>query len=235
MLIECASTRLNIDLLYSLKKNGYEPSQIRLSYIYDDGIIMFKTFNSLNLLESFYNTKYKYLIAARKNPFTTDKSKASYGKIAKNGEILSKELEPLKINKIEGLCKIGPFVGIESVKLTNSILGFELIYNCRDISDIFSIIPGRSFNLRKDNSRILDMNKYKNRIGKFIKDYQTIQKELYKSWNSNLYVDLCYVKVGYVEQSIKLYKIYFALVKERINSGLRLTVLNLRYLRRIDL
>jgi len=235
MLIECASTRLNIDLLYSLKKNGYTPSQIRLSFIYDNGIITFRTFDSLEQLELFYNNKYKYIIAARKNPFTTDKSKASYGKIAVNGEILSQELAPVKTSAVEGLCSVGPFVGIESFRLTNSVLGFELIYNCRDISDVFSIIPGRSFDLRRDNTRTLDMERYKKRISKFITDYQKIQTQLYKSWNASLYVDLCYVKVGYVAESIKLYKLYFPLVKERINSGLRLSVLNPRYLKRIDL
>lgn len=235
MVIEAASTRLNIDLLYSLKKNGFTPSQIRLSYIYNNGIITFKTYDSLEQLVTAYTDKYKYIIAARKNPFTTNKKQASFGKIAQYGEILSRENEAIKTSGIEGLCSIGPFCGIESMRLTASVMGYDLIYNCRDVSDLYSIIPGRTFDIRKDNDRIINMDKYKKRIVKFITDYQKIQHHLYKAWNANLYVDLCYVQLGYVEESMKIYKIYFPLVKEKIDTGLRLSVLDTRYLKRIDL
>lgn len=234
MVIEAASTRLNIDLLYTLQKNGYSSSQIRLSYIYNNGVIIFKTFDSLEQLVTFYTSKYKQIVAARKNPFTTNKALASYGKIAEYGEMLSQESEAIKTN-IDGLCSVGPFCGIESMRLTNSTMGYDLIYNCRDVSSAFSILPGRSFDIRKDDSRTENMQKYSERISRFITDYQTIQQELYKSWNANLYVDLCYVKIGYVEESIKLYKVYFPLVKEKIDAGLRLNVLEPRYLKRIDL
>lgn len=234
MVIEAASTRLNIDLLYTLQKNGYSSSQIRLSFIYTNGVIIFKTFDSLEQLVTFYTGKYKQIVAARKNPFTTNKALASYGKIAEYGEMLSSESEAIETN-VDGLCNVGSFCGIESMRLTNSVLGYDLIYNCRDISSAFSIIPGRSFDIRKDESRTENMTKYSDRISRFIMDYQKIQQELYKSWNANLYVDLCYVKIGYVEECIKLYKIYFPLVKERIDTGLRLSVLDPRYLKRIDL
>lgn len=233
MLIECASTRLNIDLLYSLKKNGYVSSQIRQSYIYNNGLIKFKTFDNLEQLESFYLSEYKYIITARKDPFTIDKSKASYGKIAEKGQILTQELATINTNKIKGLCEVGPFVGIESFKLINSTLGFELIFNCKDISDVFSIIPGRSSRSLKEYE-ISNMEKYKKLISAFINDYQIIQKELYKSWNANLYTDLCYVNIGYAEDSLKLYKLFFALVKAKINSGLHLDVLQPRFLRKIN-
>jgi hypothetical protein len=235
MVIEAASTRLNIDLLYTLKKNGFSSSQIRLSYSYDNGVICFKTFDSLEQLETVYKNKYSRIIAARKDPFTTDKSKASYGKIAEFGQMLSQESEAIKTSEIEGLCSIGPFCVVESLRLTNSVMGYDLIYNCRDVSDTFSIIPGRGFDIRRDGDRTVYMNKFKDRISRFIIDYQTVQKELYKSWNANLYVDLCYVTIGYVEESIKFYKIYFPLVKERIDAGLRLSVLQPRFLKRIDL
>jgi hypothetical protein len=235
MVIEAASTRLNIDLLYTLKKNGFSSSQIRLSYIYNNGVITFKTYDSLEQLVAAYMDKYRYIIAARKNPFTTDRKQASFGKIAQYGEMLSRENDAIKTSDIEGLCSIGPFCGIESMRLTTPAMGYDLIYNCRDVSDSYSIIPGRSFDIRKDDDRIINMDKFKERIIKFIKDYQRIQQEVYKSWNANLYVDLCYVQLGYVEESMKLYKVFFPLVKEKIDAGLRLSVLDTRYLKRIDL
>ena len=98
----------------------------------------------------------------------------------------------------------------------------------------FKIINGRKINLRKNNSRIEDTDRHQTNISNLINDYQKILKELYRVYNASQYVNLCYVEIGYVKESLLLYNIFFAIVKERLDSGLRLSVLEPRYLKKIE-
>jgi hypothetical protein len=107
-------------------------------------------------------------------------------------------------------------------------------FNCLDVSDTLKIIEGRQRDLRRNSKRDIDVSRHKAVIIKLVSTYNEILLRLFRAYNANLYVDLCYVNIGYVQQSILLYSIFFALVKERIDSGLRLSVLDRRYLKKID-
>lgn len=233
MLIEAASTRLAIDLLESLRKHKFTASEIRVSYITKNGNLSFKTFPTLESLKSYYQEKYGRVVAARRNPFTTDIRKAQLQPIVNNGIIVGAEAEAVNSSKVDGLCELGQFLSIERFRLVSDAFNYDVEFNCQDVSDLFKIIEGKKQDLRRNTSRDTGLKRQRSAVERFIKEYQTILNKLYQAYNANLYVDLCYVAVGYVEESLKLYSIFFALVKEQIGSGLRLSVLDKRYLKKI--
>ena len=232
MLIEGATTRLTIDLLESLRKHKFDATDIRVSYISRNGNVKFQTFSDLDTLKSFYQERYGRVVASRRSPFTTDKRKAQLIPIIKNGLIIGNQ--PIAVNSggASGLCELGLFLSVERFKLKSTTFNYDVEFNCLDVSDAFKIIEGKKQDIRRNNNRNTGMLRQKNAVTNFIKDYQTILARLYKTYNANLYVDLCYVKVGYVEESIGLYSLFFALVKAPINAGLRLSVLEPRYLKK---
>jgi len=234
MLIEAASSRLAIDLLESLRKFKLTATEIRVSFISKRGTTMFKTFNDLESLVQFYNDNYSRLVNSKRDPFTKDRKKAQTVPLLKNGLIIGKQPAPVNDAKVPGLCELGKFISIESFKLQSSTFNYGVGFLCKDVSDLFTVIENRELNLRKNTTRTVDVNRHKETLKSFIKDYQTILKRLYRAYNANLYVDLCYVEMGYVAESISLYNIFFALVKERLGSGLRLSVLEPRLLKKID-
>lgn len=232
MLIEGATTRLGIDLLESLRKHKFEATQIRVSYITHNNTTTFKTFENLDSLITFYTKKYGRIVVAKTDPFTNDPAKAQMTPIIKDGLIIGKE--PIILNKggTDGLCELGLFLSIESFKLKSSTFNYELEFNCFDVSDNLQIRKIVTHDNRRNINRNKGALRQKDPIIKFIKTYQIILDKLYINFNANLYVDLCYIKVGYVKDSIKLYSLFFALVKEDIKSGLRLSVLKPRYLKK---
>jgi len=232
MIVESATIRLAIDLLYSLKKNGFEVTDIKISFV--DVNTKFKTFKDLNSLLTYYE-KYKYVNANLKNPFTLDKSLASFGKIANYGNLISPEVKPKNISLNKDMCQVGSFCNIESFKCINNVLNYDLLYNCIDISSNFKIYKGKSFNNQKNIDRYNDMIKYEKRISKFIIVYQQLLNKTHVNWLNNLYVDLCYVDVGYVEHSIDLFKLIIPIVKRKISTGIDLNVLQPRYLKKISI
>jgi len=234
MLIESASTRLAIDLIESLRKHKFNVTNIRVSYIDKGGNLSFVTFSNLDEIKSLYEKTYGKVVAARRNPFTTDKRKAQLTPIVVDGLIVAKESEPINTSKVDGLCELGRFVSIERFRAVSESFNYDIEYNCLNVSDVLQVIEGRKRDLRRNSKRDADVKRHKDAIVGLISTYKKILTRLYKAYYANLYVDLCYVKIGYVEQSIFLYSIFFALVKERIDSGLRLSVLEPRYLKKID-
>jgi hypothetical protein len=232
MLIEGASTRLAIDLLESLRKHKFDATDIRVSYISKGGNTSFRTFNNIEELKDFYQKKYGLIVSSRRNPFTTDKKKAQLTPLVKNGLIIGVESTPVNNSNIVGICELGLFLSVERFRLVSTTFNYDVEFNCQDVSDVFKIIEGKSQDIRRNTSRKTGLLRQESAITKFIKDYQKILNRLFKAYNANLYVDLCYVSIGYVEESILLYSIFFALVKERIDSGLRLSVLEPRYLKK---
>ena len=233
MLIEGATSRLAIDLLESLRKHKLDATEIRVSYISRKGNLTFRTFADLNSLIAFYQAQYGRVVQSRRSPFTTDKRKAQLVPIIKNGLIIGNQ--PIAVNSGgsgKGLCELGLFLSVERFRLKSSTFNYDVEFNCQDVSDVFKIIDGTKKDLRRNNNRSDGMNRQKNAVTKFIQDYQKILAELFKSYNANLYVDLCYVEVGYVEESVRLYSLFFALVKERLDAGLRISVLEPRYLKK---
>jgi len=232
MIIEGATTRLAIDLLESLRKHKFDASEIRVSYISRNGNIKFKTFSDLDSLKSFYQEHYGRVVAARRSPFTTDKRKAQLVPIIKNGLIIGNQ--PIAVNSggANGLCELGLFMSVERFRLKSTTFNYDVEFYCQDVSAIFKIIEGKQQDLRRNANRKDGMLRQKNAVNKFIKEYQIILTKVFKTYNANLYVDLCYVEVGYVEETIGLYSLFFALVKERLDAGLRLSVLEPRYLKK---
>lgn len=234
MLIESASTRLAIDLIESLRKYKFIITDIRVSYIDKQGNLFFRTFANLDELKSLYEKQYGKIVIARRNPFTTDIRKAQISPIVINGNIIGNESEPINSSRIDGLCELGNFVSVERFRVVSETFNYDMEFNCLDVSDTLKIIEGRQRDLRRNSKRDVDVARHKNVIIKQVSTYKTILLRLFRAYNANLYVDLCYVNIGYVEQTVLLYSIFFALVKERIDSGLRLSVLDKRYLKRID-
>ena len=169
-----------------------------------------------------------------KNPFTSDYNKAQTSPSVVNGIILVSQDVPMNNSAIPGACSMGSFLSIESFSLDSSSFNYDLFFNCYNISDNFNIIDGVKNDLRRNDNRQLDLNRHKQSITGLILDYQTILKQLYNRYTDSLYVDLCYIAIGYVKESIALYSIFFALVKERLDSGLRLSVLMRMYLKKIE-
>jgi hypothetical protein len=234
MLIESASTRLAIDLIESLRKYKLNVTDIRVSYIDKQGNLFFRTFSNLDELKSLYEKQYGKIIAARRNPFTTDIRKAQIAPIVVNGNIIGNEPEPINSSTVDGLCELGNFVSVERFRIVSETFNYNMEFNCLDVSDTLKIIEGRQRDLRRNSKRDIDVSRHKAVIIKLVSTYNEILLRLFRAYNANLYVDLCYVNIGYVQQSILLYSIFFALVKERIDSGLRLSVLDRRYLKKID-
>jgi len=234
MLIEAASARLAIDLLESLRKFKLTATEIRVSFINKGGTTMFMTFHTLDELKKFYNDKFAKIVNARRDPFTKDRKKAQLTPTVVNGLIVGKQAAPVNDSKIPGFCELGRFISIESFRLQSSSFNYDAGFICKDVSSDFTIVENRQLNLRKNTSRNTDVKRHKSSVESYIKDYQTILKRLFRAYNANLYVDLCYVEIGYVVVSILLYNIFFALVKERLDSGLRISVLEPRYLKKIE-
>jgi hypothetical protein len=232
MLTEGATTRLAIDLLESLRKHKLDATDIRVSYISRNGKITFRTFGDVASLKSFYQEQYGRVAASRRSPFTTDKRKAQLVPIIKNGLIIGNQ--PIAVNSggAEGLCELGLFMSVERFRLVSTTFNYDVEFNCHDVSDVFKIIEGRKVDLRRNTNRQTGLIRQKNAVTRFINDYQKILQRLFSSYNANLYVDLCYVKVGYVKESVRLYSLFFALVKAPIDAGLRLSVLEPRFLKK---
>jgi hypothetical protein len=233
MIIEAAGTRLAIDLFESLRKYKFIISDIRVSYISKTGSVEFKTFNTFDDLISEYNTKYNKIVQSRRNPFTKNPKNAQLTPVVKNGIILSGIEEPINSSSIKGLCELGNFISVERFRVSSDTFNYSMVFNCIDVSDTFKIIEGQTRDLRRNIIRTVNTTRHKDAIINFIKTYQTILNRLYSAYNANLYVDLCYVSIGYVEESIKLYSIFFSIVKERLDTGLRLSVLDKVYLKKI--
>jgi hypothetical protein len=233
MLIEAATTRLAIDLIESLRKYKLTASNIKVSYIKKSGGTHFETFANLDELVTYYTTTFGRLIAARKDPFTTDRNKAQLTPLVKNGFIIGNMAQPVNDSKIDGFCSLGDFLSVESFILESSAFNYDTSYKCTDVSAKFNVTNGRKVDLRRNNTRIDNTDRHQAVIENLIKEYQLILKRLYNAYNASLYVDLCYVEIGYVQESILLYSSYFAMVKERIDTGLRLSVLEPRYLKKI--
>jgi hypothetical protein len=234
MLIESASTRLAIDLIESLRKHKFIATDIRVSYIDKQGNLSFRTFSNLEEIKSLYESQYGKIVAARRNPFTTDIRKAQISPTVINGEIIGSQSEAINTSVIDGLCELGRFVSVERFRIVSEAFNYSMEFNCLDVSDILKIVEGRQRDIRRNSKRDSDVIRHKNAIIGFVDTYKKILTRLFRAYNANLYVDLCYVTIGYVEQSVLLYSIFFALVKERIDSGLRLSVLDRRYLKKID-
>ncbi len=234
MIIEAASSRLAIDLLESLRKFKLTATEIRVSFSRKGGITTFKTFENIDEFKSYYNENFGRFVNSRSDPFTRDRRKAQLTPTVINGLIVGKQSIPVNDSRIEGYCKLGKFIAIESFKLQSSAFNYGAGFTCKDISSSINIIENRQLNIRKNEKRIIDLNRHRSSVESFIKDYQKILNRLFRAYNANLYVDLCYVEIGYVEESILLYNIFFALVKERIDTGLRLNVLDSRFLKKID-
>lgn len=233
MIIEAAGTRLAIDLLESLRKYNFVISDIRVSYISKDGIIEFKTFRTYEDLIREYNSKYSRVVNSRRNPFTRNIKNAIITPQIKNGILLYGEKEePINSSSIQGLCELGRFISIERFKLESNTFRYDVLFNCINVSDDFKIIEGQTTDIRRNSSRRIKVQRHKTSVSSFIEKYQRILNRLYESYTSNLYVDLCYASIGYVEESIKLYSLFFLLVKERLGTGLRLNVLDKVYLKR---
>jgi hypothetical protein len=233
MIIEAAGTRLAIDLFESLRKYNFIISDIRVSYISKSGTLEFKTFPTFEDLKQSYINKYNKIVSSRRNPFTRNIKNAQLVPIVKNGILLYAEQEPINSSSIEGLCELGKFVSVERFKIQSTTFNYDILFNCIDVSDDFKIIEGQTIDIRRNKSRKVDTNRHKDSVISFITKYKLILNRLFDSYNANLYVDLCYVNIGYVEQSIKLYNIFFLLVKERLDIGLRLNVLDKVYLKKI--
>lgn len=233
MLIESASTRLAIDLLESLRKFKLNASEIRVSFINKNGTTKFMTFNNIEEIKAFYTDSFNKLINGRRDPFTKDRRHAQLTPTVVNGLIVSGVSAPVNDSKIPGFCELGRFVSIESFKLDSTTFNYGAGFICKDISGNTTIREIRQVDLRKNSTRTTDVGRHKTTTESFIKDYQTILKRLFKAYNTNQYVNLCYVELGYVEESIFLYNLFFALVKERLDTGLRLSVLETRYLKKI--
>lgn len=229
MLIESATTRLAIDLLESLRKNKLIATDIRVSYISKGGQLTFRTFSNINSLKSFYQKEYGRIVASKRSPFTTDKRKALLIPIIKNGIIIGKETTPVNAGG-GGLCELGRFMSVERFKLSSEAFHYDVVYNCLDVSDNYKITTGNSKDLRRNIARSEGVERQRNPIIESIEFYQLLLNKLFHSYNANLYVDLCYVEVGYVKESVGLYSLFFALIKGPIDSGLRKSVLRPRYL-----
>ncbi len=234
MLIEAASARLAIDLLESLRKFKLTATEIRVSFINKAGNTKFLTFSDIDSLKKFYTDNYLKLVNGRRDPFTKDKKKAQLTPTVKDGIIISAQSVPVNNSKIPGFCELGRFISIESFRLTSSSFNYDAGFIVKDVTGAYSIIDKISSNIRKNTTRTIDVGRHKESVKSFINDYQTILKKLYRAYNANLYVDLCYVEIGYVEESILLYNLFFALVKERLDSGLRISVLETRFLKKIE-
>lgn len=235
MLIEAASTRLAIDLLESLRKFKLNATQIRVSFIDKKGSTTFVTFDGINELKTFYTDRFNKLINGRRDPFTKDRKKAQLTPTVVNGLIVSGTSTPVNDSRIPGFCELGRFVSIESFKLDSTTFNYGAGFICKDISGDTTVRETREVDLRKNSTRSVDVARHQTTTESFIKDYQTILKRLFRAYNANLYVDLCYVQIGYVLESILLYNIFFALVKDRLDTGLRLSVLEPRLLKKIPL
>ena len=233
MLIEAASTRLALDLFESLRKHKFTATEIRVSFMTKSGSTRFSTFANYEALKDFYLLNYNKLASSRRNPFTTEKRLAQLTPVANKGILIDEVGKPINSSNIDGLCELGSIMSVERFKVTSSSFNYDIEFNCINVSDTFKILEGRSLDLRRNNNRQTGLNRHKNSLTTYITDYQKILSRVNKAFNANLYVDLCYVAIGYVEQSLLLYGTFFALVKERIDSGLRISVLEPRYLKKI--
>lgn len=234
MLIEAASTRLAIDLLESLRKFKFTATEIRVSFINKKGNTTFTTFSDIDSLKKFYYDNYNKLVNARRDPFTSDRKKAQLNPLVINGLIVGKQNVPVNDSQIAGFCELGRFVSIESFKIESTAFNYAISFLCKDVSSALSIIENKQFNLRKQSAREADTARHLSTVKSYINDYQTILKRLFRAYNANLYVDLCYVEIGYVAESILLYNLFFALVKGKPDSGLRLSVLEPRFIKKVE-
>lgn len=234
MIIEAASSRLGIDLLESLRKFKLTATEIRVSFSRKGGTTMFKTFADMSEFKNYYRDNFDRFVNARSDPFTRDRRRAQLTPTVVNGMIVGKQSVPVNDSRIPGYCELGKFVSIESFKLESSTFNYGAGFICKNISSDFTIVENRQLNIRKNSSRELDLSRHKSTVESYIRDYQTILKRLFRAYNANMYTDLCFVEIGYVAESILLYNIFFALVKERIDSGLRLNVTESRFLKKID-
>ena len=233
MLIESASTRLAIDFLESLRKQMLEITNIRISYIGQSGLTTFTSFATYDAFVTFYTQRYGRINSTRRDPFTDERQLKQDTPISSYGTPIGFEDEPKNVPEGSDLCSVGDFVSLESVLLKSTAFDYEVEYRVRNISDAYQIVKGNSFNLRKQTRRKSATDRHETKIKNFIAEYQIILKRLLGVWEANLYVNLCYVNIGYVEESAKLYKMFFALVKPRLGTGLRSSVLNPRYFRKI--
>lgn len=234
MLIEAASVRLVIDLLESLRKFKFIATEIRVSFLNKNGNTTFTTFPNLDSVKKFYFDNYNKLVNARSDPFTSDRRMAQLTPTVVNGFIIGMQNVPINDSKIPGFCELGRFVSVESFRLQSTSFNYDVQFLCKDVSSLFSIIENKQFNLRKQSTRETNVVRHLNAVKSYIKDYQKILKRLFRAYNANLYVNLYYVEIGYVAESILLYNLFFALVKSRLDSGLRLSVLKPRFIKKIE-
>lgn len=233
MVIESATFRNAIDLFYSFKKSGFEVSDIRLSYIDNFNKVVYRNFDSISDVVNEYRSTYRLIISARKDPFTTDRNSALTTPIVKNGVQLFKEPDPINSGETLGLCAVGKYVSVESCRLVSTTLGFEKEFILKDVSDSFVILKGHAFDIRREKARTAGRTRFENKIKGLVALYQKIGAKLLDSWSANLYVDLCYVNPAYVEDSLKVYKYFFPIIKRKIDSGLTSDVLDNRWFKKI--
>lgn len=234
MLIEAASARLAIDLLESLRKFKLTATEIRVSFINKAGNTKFQTFSDIESLKQFYTDNYLRLVNGRRDPFTKDRRKAQLTPLVNNGIIVGVQSVPVNDSRIPGFCELGRFISVESFRLQSTTFNYDAGFIVKDVTGNYTIVDNIKADIRKNNIRTTDVGRHKESVKSFINDYQKILKKLFRAYNANLYVDLCYVELGYVEESILLYNLFFALVKERLDSGLRISVLETRFLKKIE-
>ena len=232
MLIEAASTRIGIDLLQSLGKYKMVATNIKVSYMTINGTAVSAVFATVNDLVQYYTTTYGTLISARKDPFTLNRNLAQLTPIANNGILIANPSLPVNDSAIPGLCALGDLVTVESFNLESTAFNYDMVFICYNVSGQFKILQGKSHDLRKEPTRTADIARHQDTVTTLITNYQTIIKQLQIAFNILQYVNLCYVEIGYVRDSLFLYNLYFAIVKRVLNTGLDLSVLQTRYLKK---
>ncbi len=234
MVIESTSLRTIIDLLESLRKNSFTASKIRVSYTLEGGKKQYVTFDSLDAIKDKYLKDYYKKALSKKNPFTDDPRLALQQPTSLTiGQLLYNTYDPfaLYFESSTFFCKIGGLFTLESFEIKSDVKGYDMSFMVKDVTRNYMLIENKRFDLRRQDLIKEVVDRFRSSVQNFISIYNKIYARLSFLFTKGLYVELCYVTIGYVEFTFELYKLFFTINRSPIDTGIDINCLRKMYLR----
>lgn len=95
-------------------------------------------------------------------------------------------------------CFVGDLVSIEVFIGASDLYGFATEYRCEDISGIFKLTSGSSFDIQRNKQREVLTNRQVGFINKAVEDYQAFWNEINRIYTTGIYSP-CYAEPGWSE------------------------------------
>ena len=95
-------------------------------------------------------------------------------------------------------CFVGDLVSIEVFIGASYLYGFTTEYRCEDVSGIFKLTSGSSFDIQRNKQREVLTNRQVGFINKAVEDYQAFWNEINRIYTTGIYSP-CYAEPGWSE------------------------------------